>query len=152
MQQLVHPKYPEEGNVQWRVRAIRGATTATENSIEAIREAVIELLDALETHNHLDFNEIISITFSVTRDLDAIFPAAIARERPHWSNVPLLDVQQMHVAGSLPRCIRFLIHFNTPDPDAPIYHPYLRQAKNLRPDWIMAQMAARPAKSVVQSH
>ncbi len=152
MQQLVLTRYPEEGNVQWRVRAIRGATTAAENSVEAIRESVTELLNALEANNNLDFNEIISITFSVTRDLDAIFPAAIARERPHWGNVPLLDVQQMHVSGSLPRCIRFLIHFNTPDPDTPIYHPYLRQAKNLRPDWTMAQVPARPAKSVLQSH
>lgn len=127
--------------MQWRVRAIRGATTVAENSVEAIREAVTELLDALETNNTLDFNEIVSITFSVTRDIDAVFPAAIARKRPHWNNVPLLDVQQMHVAGSLPHCIRFLIHFNTPNPDIAIYHPYLRQAKNLRPDWTMTQVA-----------
>lgn len=119
----------------WRVRAIRGATTVPENTVEAIRGAVHELLDELETHNQLDPNEIVSIMFSVTRDLDAIFPAAIARERPLWRSVPLLDVQQMHVEGSLERCIRFLIHFNTPDPDIPIYHPYLRQARDLRPDW-----------------
>lgn len=125
----------------WRVRAIRGATTVSENSIPAIREAVHELLDELEFHNQLDMDEIVSITFSVTRDLDAIFPAAIARERPHWSNVPLLDVQQMYVEGSLERCIRFLIHFNTPNPDIEIYHPYLRQARNLRPDWTLAQAA-----------
>lgn len=125
----------------WRVRAIRGATTVSENSVAAIREAVHELLDELELHNQLDMDEIVSITFSVTRDLDVIFPAAIARERPHWANVPLLDVQQMHVEGSLERCIRFLIHFNTPNPDVEIYHPYLRQARNLRPDWTLAQAA-----------
>lgn len=125
----------------WRVRAIRGATTVSENSVEAIREAVRELLDELESHNHLDPDEIVSVTFTVTKDLDAIFPAAIARERPHWANVPLLDVQQMHVEGSLERCIRFLIHFNTPDPDVKIYHPYLRQARNLRPDWSLTQTA-----------
>jgi len=127
--------------VGWRVRAIRGATTVPENSVTAIREAVHELLDELELHNQLDMDEIVSITFSVTRDLDAIFPAAIARERPHWANVPLLDVQQMHVEGSLERCIRFLIHFNTPNPNVEIYHPYLRQARNLRPDWTLAQAA-----------
>ena len=135
----------------WRVRAIRGATTVPENTVEAIREAVHELLNELEAHNHLDPDEIISVTFSVTRDLDATFPATIARERPHWSNVPLFDVQQMHVEGSLPRCIRFLIHFNTPDPDVVIYHPYLRQARSLRPDWTLAQ-AAIPHKSAIQSH
>lgn len=127
--------------MQWRVRAIRGATTASANTVQAIREAVTELMDELEAHNQLDPNEIISATFSVTRDLDAIFPAAIARQRPHWDNVPLLDVQQMHVEGSLERCIRFLIHFNTPDPKMRIYHPYLRHAKNLRPDWSLAQVA-----------
>ncbi|MCY7277128.1 MAG: chorismate mutase [Phormidesmis sp. CAN_BIN44] len=132
--------------MQWRVRAVRGATTVSANSAEAIREAVTELLDELEAHNRLDFDEIISATFSATRDLDAIYPAAIARERPHWSNVPLLDVQQMYVEGSLERCIRFLIHFNTPDPEVRIYHPYLRHAKSLRPDWTLAQFTASPMR------
>ncbi|MBD2482587.1 chorismate mutase [Planktothrix sp. FACHB-1365] len=121
--------------MDWRVRAIRGATTVSENSVAAIREAVIELLNELETRNQLDPDEIISLTFSVTKDLDAIFPAAIARERPLWHNVPLLDVQQMHVEGSLEKCIRFLVHVNLPAHQTQVYHPYLRGAKNLRPDW-----------------
>lgn len=121
--------------MEWRVQAIRGATTVPENSVDAIREAVTELLDELETRNQLDPHNIISATFSVTRDLDAVFPAAIARERPNWDNVPLLDVQQMHVEGSLRRCVRFLIHVNSPLPLKEIHHPYLRQAKTLRPDW-----------------
>ncbi|MBD2020374.1 chorismate mutase [Leptolyngbya sp. FACHB-36] len=127
----------------WKVRAIRGATTVSENSVEAIREAVHELLDELEAHNFLDPDDIISVTFSVTRDLDAVFPAAIARERACWANVPLFDVQQMHVEGSLPRCIRFLIHINTLDPNLKIHHPYLRQARGLRPDWVLAQTSPR---------
>lgn len=118
----------------WRVQAIRGATTASENSIEAIQEAVNELLDEVETRNQFNPEEVVSVTFSVTRDLDAIFPATIARKRPHWSNIPLLDVQQMHVASDLKYCIRCLIHFNAPSPNIEIYHPYLRQAENLRPD------------------
>lgn len=121
--------------MEWRVRAIRGATTVSENSVESIGEAVTELLDELEKHNHLDPNDIISAIFSATRDLDAIFPAAIARKRPGWENVALLDVQQMHVQGDLERCIRFLIHVNLPYPHLTIYHPYLRKAQNLRPDW-----------------
>ena len=121
--------------MQWKVRAIRGATTVSENSLAAIREAVNELLDALEADNQIETNEIINVIFSATRDLDAVFPAQIARERPHWHNVPLLDVQQMYVDGSLDRCIRILLQFNTPDPNIKIYHPYLRGAKNLRPDW-----------------
>jgi chorismate mutase len=119
--------------VQWSVRAIRGATTVPVNSKEAMAEAVHELLDALEKLNQLDPRDIISATFSATRDLDAVFPAAIARQRPGWDQVPLLDVQQMHVAHSLERCIRFLILVNTPHTE--IHHPYLRGARDLRPDW-----------------
>ncbi|NCR91035.1 MAG: chorismate mutase [Microcystis aeruginosa G13-10] len=121
--------------VQWKIRAIRGATTVTANTIEAIREAVTELLEAIEIHNSLDPDDIVSIIFTATQDLDAIFPAAIARERPHWQNVPLLDVQQMHVAGSLEKCIRVILHVNTPKLQSEMQHVYLQGAKNLRPDW-----------------
>lgn len=121
--------------MQWKVRAIRGATTVTVNTIEAIREAVTELLEAIEIHNSLDPDDIVSIIFTATQDLDAIFPAAIARERPHWQNVPLLDVQQMHVAGSLEKCIRVILHVNTLKLQSEMQHVYLQGAKNLRPDW-----------------
>ncbi len=121
--------------VQWKIRAIRGATTVTANTIEAIREAVTELLEAIEIHNSLDPDDIVSIIFTATQDLDAIFPAAIARERPHWQNVPLLDVQQMQVAGSLDKCIRVILHVNTPKLQSEMQHVYLQGAKNLRPDW-----------------
>ncbi|MBW4632447.1 MAG: chorismate mutase [Iphinoe sp. HA4291-MV1] len=120
------------------MRAIRGATTVPENTVEAMREAVIELLDELEKRNQLHPTDIISVTFSVTRDLDTTFPAAIARSRPYWDNVPMLDVQQMHVDGSLERCIRFLVHVYLPT-SAPIYHTYLRHAASLRPDWSVPQ-------------
>ncbi len=121
------------------MRAIRGATTASENTVEAIREAVMELLDELEAYNQIDHDHIISAIFTTTRDLDAIFPAAIARQRPRWNNLALLDLQQMHVEGSLKRCIRCLVHVNMPASKLQIYHPYLRKAKNLRPDWSLAQ-------------
>jgi chorismate mutase len=124
--------------VKWQMRAIRGATTVAENSIEAIRDSVTELLDELEQRNKLQPEDMISVTFSVTKDLDAIFPAAIARSRPLWDNVVMLDVQQMHVEGSLPRCIRFLIHAHLPI-SQPIHHIYLRQAAKLRPDWSLPQ-------------
>jgi chorismate mutase len=120
--------------VDWCVKAIRGATTASENTEQSIAIAVTELLQELESRNRLDPDRIVSITFTATKDLDAVFPAAIARRvRPEWNNVALMDVQQMHVEGSLSRCIRFLIHVNLPA-DVPIYHPYLRGASNLRPD------------------
>jgi chorismate mutase len=122
--------------VGWRVRAIRGATTVPTNTVDEIALAVTEMLDHVEHNNVLDLAEIVSVTFSVTADLDAIFPAAIARRRSGWDAVPLLDVQQMQVNGSLVRCIRLLIHFNTPNPDVVITHAYLRGAQALRPDLV----------------
>ncbi|MEM8505426.1 MAG: chorismate mutase [Cyanobacteria bacterium P01_D01_bin.1] len=120
--------------MDWQIHAIRGATTVSENSSEAIAEAVDELLDALESRNPLDTSKIVSVTFSVTKDLDAVFPAAIARRRPAWDSVPLLDVQQMHVEGSLPKCIRFMLHIYLPVHLANVNHIYLRGARKLRPD------------------
>ncbi|MBV9389961.1 MAG: chorismate mutase [Chroococcidiopsidaceae cyanobacterium CP_BM_ER_R8_30] len=125
--------------MEWRIRAIRGAITVSENTVEAMREAVMEMLDELELRNQLAPTNIISVTFTVTRDLNAIFPAAIARQRPLWDHVPMLDVQQMHVEGSLERCIRLLVHANLPASHVYIWHPYLRAAKSLRPDWSLPQ-------------
>jgi len=120
--------------VEWYMRAIRGATTASENTEAAISIAVTELLQELEYRNRIDPDRIVSVIFTATKDLDAVFPAAIARRiYPNWRDVALMDVQQMHVEGSLPRCIRFLIHAHLPI-GAKIYHPYLRGASNLRPD------------------
>ncbi|WP_239113151.1 chorismate mutase [Halomicronema sp. CCY15110] len=124
----------EEINVGWRIQGIRGAITVSQNSAEAIADATHELLDAIESQNRLSPEYLISVTFSVTQDLDALFPAAAARQRPGWDAVPLLDVQHMHVAGSLPRCIRVLMHAQVPVLHEPVGHVYLREARNLRPD------------------
>lgn len=116
------------------VRAIRGATTASANTMEAMRDAVRELLTDIETRNQLKYEDVISVIFTVTPDLDAVFPAAIAREYHQWTNIPLLDLQQMQVKGSLEKCIRVLIYINTSKPQTEMYHSYLRKAENLRPD------------------
>ncbi|PZO21960.1 MAG: chorismate mutase [Leptolyngbya foveolarum] len=123
-----------DGQTDWQLRAIRGATTVEENSAEAIAQAVSEMLNAIEAHNQIDPTRIVSATFSVTRDLDAVFPAAIARKRPKWDCVPLLDVQQMHVEGSLPRCIRLMLYTYLPVHQSEVGHVYLRGAQRLRPD------------------
>ena len=126
------------------LRALRGATTASANTVEAIEAAVHELLDALTERNQLSGEQLLSITFSVTADLDACFPAAIARRRPGWGSVALLDCQQMAVAGDLPRCIRLLAHAWL---DQPARHSYLREAARLGP------ISLRPdAEDTEQSH
>ncbi|MGB3137946.1 MAG: chorismate mutase [Nodosilinea sp.] len=123
--------------MDWRVWAIRGAVTVPENTQGAIRDAVTELIDAVEARNCLDPGYIISATFSVTRDLDAVFPAAIARQRPEWDSIALLDVQHMHVEGSLPNCIRMLMHVQLPIRHSKVQHVYLRGARDLRPDLVV---------------
>ena len=115
------------------LRALRGATTAEANTCDAIAAAVTELVEALVERNGLSGESLLSVTFSVTADLDACFPAAIARRRPGWDGVALLDCQQMAVAGDLPRCIRLLAHAWLEPGRAPV-HPYLRGAAQLRPD------------------
>lgn len=120
--------------MEWKVRGIRGAITVNENSQKAIAEAVTELLDDIEAHNSFNSEDISYVFFTTTPDLDAVFPAAIARSRPGWDRVPLLDLQQMAVPGSLTFCIRVLIQINTTAPQSAIVHSYLRKAQYLRPD------------------
>ncbi|MEM1367971.1 MAG: chorismate mutase [Cyanobacteria bacterium P01_H01_bin.15] len=127
-----------------KVRGIRGATTVTENSAAAMGEAVSELLDEIVARNAFEPEEVVCAIFSATADLDAMFPAAIARARPGWDCVPLLDVQQMQVQGSLPRCIRVLIQVNLNVPAREIIHPYLRQASALRPDRDLTPLSVSP--------
>jgi chorismate mutase len=116
-----------------QLRALRGATTASANTTAAISEAVADLVEALMQRNDLSAEQLLSVTFSVTADLDACFPAAIARRLPGWDGVALLDCQQMAVQGDLPRCIRLLAHAWLAVDQVP-QHPYLREATGLRPD------------------
>ena len=113
--------------------ALRGATTSESNSVESITTAVEELLSELVSRNNLIPDQIISVTFSVTSDLDACFPASIARRKSGWEKIALLDCQQMFVKGDLSKCIRLLACVSLPNEQTP-QNPYLGGAKNLRPD------------------
>ena len=113
--------------------ALRGATTCEHNSINSITAAVDELLVELVSRNNLIPDQIISVTFSVTSDLDACFPASIARKNTGWEKIALLDCQQMFVKDDLSKCIRLLAHVSLPKEQIP-QNPYLGKAKNLRPD------------------
>ncbi|AGY58932.1 chorismate mutase [Gloeobacter kilaueensis] len=119
----------------WGIRGIRGATTVEENSAAAIEQAVVELLEELSRRNRLNCADIGCVIFTATADLDAIFPSQAARlNLPGWEQVALLDLTQMAVPGSLPRCVRVLLQVNTDLPQQAIHHVYLRGAQHLRPD------------------
>ena len=113
--------------------ALRGATTCENNSVESITSAVEELLVELVSRNNLIPDQIISVTFSVTSDLDACFPASIARKNIGWEKIALLDCQQMFVKEDISKCIRLLAYVYLPKKQIP-QNPYLGKAKNLRPD------------------
>lgn len=115
-------------------RGIRGATGVEANSAEAITAATRRLLEQIVAANDLQVERIASVTFSATPDLDAAYPARAARDMG-WTHLPLLCLQEMAVQGSLPRCIRVLIHYNTDASPDLIRHVYLGAARVLRPDF-----------------
>lgn len=117
----------------WRCRGIRGATTVEANEREAILAATRELLLLLIKHNEVDVNDVASVIFSTTPDLDAEFPALAARQLG-WHDTALFCTHEMAVPGALQKCIRVLVHWNTDKSLQEIKHVYIRGARNLRPD------------------
>ena len=89
-------------------RGVRGATTADENSREAILTATRQLLALLIRTNGIRSEDVASAIFTTTAELDAEFPALAARQLG-WLDVPLMCGHEISVPGSLPRCIRVQI-------------------------------------------
>lgn len=119
----------------WRVRGIRGATTVERNDAESIQDAVLELFRVLIDENNIDPENVVSATFTLTSDLNAAYPSTFVRGCfKGWDHVPLLDVAQLSIPESLPRCLRVLLHVNSPLAQDQIHHVYLEQAQCLRPD------------------
>ena len=116
-----------------RLHGIRGATTVAHNDPEEILAATDELLRAMIQTNGLEPDDIVSAFFTVTRDLDAAFPARAAEDFG-WNIVALLHATEIPVPGSLPKCIRLLVHAYSNRSRAEIKHCYLRGATVLRPD------------------
>jgi chorismate mutase len=114
-------------------RGVRGATTADENTRDAILTATRQLLALIIRINGIEPEHVASAVFSLTKDLDAEFPALAARQLG-WLDVPLLCTYEVDVPGSLRRCVRVLIHWNTDKPQHEIRHIYVKDAERLRPD------------------
>lgn len=115
------------------VRGVRGATTVEVNRREEILEATRTLLQAMVAANQINIEDLASAFFTVTPDLDAAFPAEAARQLG-WRYVPMLDACEIPVPGSLKRCIRVLLWWNTDRPANQIRHIYQGEARALRPD------------------
>jgi chorismate mutase len=137
-------------------RGVRGATTVEQNTREAILNATRQLLALIIRRNEIDPADVASAVFTVTRDVNAEFPALAARQMG-WLDVPLLCGYEVEVPGSLGLCIRILLHWNTTKSQKDIHHVYIHKAISLRPDlsklppvdwkeleqWISEQMLIR---------
>lgn len=114
-------------------RAVRGAITVAHNDKAEILAATEELLAAVIAENGIAQEDMVSIIFTLTPDLNAVFPAVAARQMG-ITNVPLMCMSEIPVAGALERCVRVLLEFNTEKQLEDIRHIYLRDAVKLRPD------------------
>lgn len=121
-----YPAYPV-------CRGVRGATTCAENTREAILGATRELLEQIIRRNDMRAEDVASVFFTTTADLDAEYPALAARQLG-WLETALMCSQEMRVPGSLPMVIRVLVHWNTTKRLDEIQHVYIRGAVSLRPD------------------
>ena len=137
-----------------RCRGVRGATTVDANSREDILTGTRQLLALMIRQNDIQAEDVGSAVFSTTVDLNAEFPALAARQLG-WLDVPLLCTHEVDVPGSLRKCVRILVHWNTDNLQSDIQHVYIKDAIRLRPDlsdlppvdwdelesWIAEQMA-----------
>ena len=112
-------------------RGIRGATTSTENTKEAIIEATRDMMERLVHANKLQKEQVAAAIFTTTRDLNAEFPAVAARQMG-WTEVALLNSHEMEVPDALTGCIRVLVLVNTDKQPNELVNVYLRDAVNLR--------------------
>lgn len=115
------------------IRAARGAATVERDDPEQLCAVTRTLLSAIVERNRIGVADLVSVMFTVTDDLRSDFPARAARELG-WLDVPLLCAREIPVPGSLPRCVRVLLHFHTTRARSGIVHVYLGLARSLRPD------------------
>lgn len=117
------------------MRGVRGATTVAKNEAGQIVARTEELLARLVAENGILAQDVASAVFTVTDDLDAEFPAVAVRALEGWADVPLLCAREIPVRGSLGRCVRILLHWQTDRLPQDVRHVFLRGARELRPQW-----------------
>jgi chorismate mutase len=115
------------------LRALRGATTVEDDTVEAVEPRVRELVVEMLRRNGVAKDDLVSIIFTATDDIHSMFPAAAARAEG-LGDVPLLCARELDIAGGTPRCIRVLMHVDTERSRADLHHVYLEGARGLRDD------------------
>ena len=85
---------------------------AEANTAEAIYSATKELLKGLIDANEIQERDVAAVHFTMTPDLNAVFPAAAARQLG-WNDTALMGGTEIAVPRSLSKCIRILILVHT---------------------------------------
>ncbi len=116
------------------LRGVRGAITVENNTVDEIKNAVLELVNSILEKNDIDPKDIACVDFTMTKDLNCVYPAKFAREIEGFSTVPLMCYQELEIQDSLKNCIRVRFLINTDKTQTQIRHIYLKDAKKLRPD------------------
>ena len=112
-------------------KGIRGAITVDENSVDAIKDATLELLHEMVKQNDIDISKISHVIFTLTDDLNAVFPAKFARIDMGWTETAMMCFHELDVPNSLSKCLRVLIVLNCDEKFTPKF-VYLKGASNLR--------------------
>lgn len=118
--------------------SIRGATTVLEDNKTEVLKVTEEMLKKIIKYNNVEICDIISIVFTSTKDITSVYPAVIARKMGITS-AALICMQEMHVEGSLPKCIRVMVTIDTKKKQKEAVHVYLNEAEKLRPDIVKPQ-------------
>ena len=116
------------------IRGIRGATTVEHDTESEVISAVEQLMEEIIRANDIDPEMVASVFFSATDDIHSVFPAKAIRNIEGWTYVPVTCMKEIPVTGSLPHCIRVMMHVNTSKGQQEIHHVYQAGAISLRPD------------------
>lgn len=136
-----------------RLYGVRGATGA-ENTKESISRNVCEMCLEIVKKNNLRAEDIVSIQFTQTGDLDEMNPAAALRKGQSefdFSSVPLFCSQEPNIKNSPEKMVRvlFTAYFDFDEDkdegdkdgktesgnDKKIKHVYINGGEKLRPDF-----------------
>ncbi|HEY6533996.1 MAG TPA: chorismate mutase [Acidimicrobiales bacterium] len=115
------------------VRALRGATTVDVDTADQIRERTVALLEEMVERNGVHHDDIVSVLFTATDDIHAMFPATAARDIG-FGDIPLICARELDIVDATPRCIRVLMHLTTELARDALRHVYLEGASGLRDD------------------
>ncbi|ARI77254.1 chorismate mutase [Halobacillus mangrovi] len=116
------------------IRGIRGATTVENNEAKEIISRSVDLLQEMVKENDIKPDDVASVFFTVTGDINDTFPAKSLRELEGWTYVPVMCMTEIPVPGSLPLCIRVMVTVNTDKEQKEVKHIYHYEARQLRPD------------------